>query len=102
MRLKLDENLGIRTAHLFAEAGHDVATRRDHPRSGLRQPAPVRSSEHRRHRGPPGARPPGRSDLEVAAGVLIGAPAEVDIAGQRWVVDRHRVRRYEPGTEAED
>jgi hypothetical protein len=26
VRLKLDENLGIRTAHLFAEAGHDVAT----------------------------------------------------------------------------
>jgi hypothetical protein len=45
---------------------------------------------------------PGRSDLEVAAGVLIGALAEVDIAGQLWVVDRHRVRRYEPGTEAED
>ncbi len=26
MRLKLDENLGVRTARIFAEAGHDVAT----------------------------------------------------------------------------
>jgi predicted nuclease of predicted toxin-antitoxin system len=26
VRLKLDENLGLRTARTFAEAGHDVAT----------------------------------------------------------------------------
>ena len=26
MRLKLDENLGVRTARLFAGAGHDLAT----------------------------------------------------------------------------
>jgi hypothetical protein len=26
VRLKLDENLGVRTARIFAEAGHDVAT----------------------------------------------------------------------------
>ncbi len=30
MRIKLDENLGLRTAGSFSEAGHDVATVYDH------------------------------------------------------------------------
>ena len=29
MKFKLDENLGIRTQHLFLEAGHDIQTIRE-------------------------------------------------------------------------
>ncbi len=34
MRFKLDENFGIRTSHLFVEAGHDVETVRQEQLEG--------------------------------------------------------------------
>lgn len=120
MRLKLDENLGTRPAHLFAEAGHDVATVVGQGLAGYTDADllavclaegramitldldfanplrfdPARTAGIAVLRVPD---LPGRSDLELAASQLIGAMAEVDIAGQLWVVDRRRVRRYDPG-----
>lgn len=121
MRLKLDENLGIRTAHLFAEAGHDVATVIGQGLAGYTDAdlLTVCVAEGRAMitldldfssplRFDPASTAgiavlrvpdlPGRSDLEVAAGLLIEAMAEADITGELWVVDRRRVRRYDPGT----
>lgn len=124
MRLKLDENLGVRTARLFAEAGHDVATVAGQGLAGFTDSdlLAVCVAEGRAlitldldFSNPLRFDPantagiavlrvpdlPGRSDLELAAGVLIGAVAEADIAGQLWVVDRRRVRRYDPGTDVD-
>jgi predicted nuclease of predicted toxin-antitoxin system len=125
VRLKLDENLGLRTARTFAEAGHDVATVAGQGLAGFTDAdlLAVCVAEGRAlvtldldfanpFRFDPASTAgiavlrvpdlPGRSDLLVPAGVLVLAMAQADIAGQLWVVDRRRVRRYEPGTEAED
>lgn len=124
MRLKLDENLGVRTARLFAEAGHDVATVAGQGLAGFTDSdlLAVCVAEGRAlitldldFSNPLRFDPantagiavlrvpdlPGRSDLELAAGLLIGVVAEADIAGQLWVVDRRRVRRYDPGTDVD-
>jgi predicted nuclease of predicted toxin-antitoxin system len=125
VRLKLDENLGLRTARAFAEAGHDVATAAGQGLAGFTDAdlLAVCVAEGRALvtldldfanplRFDPASAAgiavlrvpdlPGRTDLEVAAGALVGAMARSDIVGQLWVVDRLRVRRYDPGTADED
>jgi Uncharacterized protein conserved in bacteria len=122
VRLKLDENLGHRIADLFRNAGHDVATVYDQELTSapdswvfnaclkesrvlvtldLDFANPLRFDHH----GSPGVAVlrvptlPGRSDLEEGAQTLIAALEESDIAGQLWIVERTRVRRYESGEE---
>jgi predicted nuclease of predicted toxin-antitoxin system len=120
VRLKLDENLGTRTARLFAEAGHDVATVAGQGLAGFTDVDLLAAciAEERAlitldldFANPLRFDPtttagvavlrvselPGRSDLDAAAQVLVTAMAHASLGGQLWVVDRRRARRYEPG-----
>ena len=118
MRLKLDENLGRRTARIFAEAGHDVATVVGQGLAGFADAdvLTVCATEGRALvtldldfsnplRFDPTATAgiailrvpdrPGYAHLDLAARVLATALARSDLTGQLWVVDMVRVRRYE-------
>jgi predicted nuclease of predicted toxin-antitoxin system len=120
VRLKLDENLGLRTARILAGAGHDVATVAGQGLAGFTgvELLAVCTAEERALvtldldfanplRFDPAATAgiavlrvselPGRSDLDTAAQVLAAAMAHASLGGQLWVVDRRRARRYEPG-----
>ena len=122
MRLKLDENLGLRWADQLRRAGHDAATVHGQGLSGASDPdvLAAASSEGRalvtldldfanpirfvpadaagivvlRVRELPGA-----SDLDAATERLIEAPKVADVTGRLWIVERSRVREYRDRSE---
>lgn len=119
MKVKLDENLGRRTANLFEAAGHDVATVLVQGLAGATDDRllEVCDGEGRAmvtldldfanplHYDPattPGIAVlrvpslPGRRDLDHAASLLIEHLRAHTLAGHLWVVARGHVRQYEP------
>ncbi len=118
MRLKLDENLGRRSAGRLRVAGHDVATVRDESLSGSPDPIvlDVASGEERALvtldlgfanplRFPPERFAgiavlrvrdrPGRRDLDAVTAELLGGLERAPLGGRLWVVEPGRIRQYE-------
>lgn len=120
MRLKLDENLGRQHADIFRTAGHDVSTvyQQDLTSASDAEVYDACRSEGRALvtfdldfanpvRFDPGAtagivvlrmpRHPTRADLGQVADRLLEALARSDPRGRLWIVERDRIRQYEPG-----
>jgi len=119
VKIKLDENLGVRTAEVFRSAGHDVATTAEQGLQSAGDAAifDVCASEGRvlvtldldfanpfvfapeRTAGVAVLRvpdlPSGR-DLIAAAMRLVAAMEADDITGRLWIVGVTRVRKYKP------
>ena len=119
MKLKLDENLGNRCAELFRFAGHDVTTVFEEKLCSepdetvlsachteqrclvtldldFGNPLLFRPSDHYGIavlRLPP---QPSFNDLLDAVRTLLGGLAQSDIAGKLWIVQRGRIRQYQP------
>ncbi len=119
MKLKLDENLGVRGVELFRRAGHDVSTVaeqglcsatdarlleicRTEKRCivtldmGFGNPLVFRPEDYSRIavlRLPPSSTP---NDLSNAVRTLIAALARKEIIGQLWIVQRGKIREYQP------
>jgi uncharacterized protein with PIN domain len=119
MKLKLDENLGIRAAELLRQAGHDVSTVAEQNlwstpdkelialcRSEQRclitldldfgNPLLFRPQEYSGiavHRLPSKTPP---SDLYETIGTLIGGLARENIDKKLWIVEPRRIREYRP------
>lgn len=124
MRLKLDENLGNLGAELLTQAGHEVATVFE---EGLRSAEDRRVIDVCRtegrclvtldldfgnpllfnpadYAGIAVLRLPARpepEDLFGAVRTLIGGLERENIGGKLWVVQRGRIREYEPEEESE-
>ena len=120
MRLKLDENLGRAAAELVARAGHDVASVATQRMSGTADGElfercvaegrclvtldldfanpfrfdPARGAGVAVLRVPD---LPGQRDILACLARLVGGLERADVAGRLWIVDRERVRQYEPG-----
>ncbi len=118
MKLKLDENLGERTADLFRQAGMEVSTVPEQSLCGTSDrkladlcrkdgrclvtldldfgnPLLFTPSEYcgiALLRLPPRPVP---QDLWDAARTLIGGLSDQDITGKLWVVQRGRIREYQ-------
>lgn len=119
MKLKLDENLGSRGSELFRHAGHDVVTV---PEQGLcgaidRDLIKICRDEHRAlvtldmdFGNPLLFRPgdyfgiavlrlrlrPSHDDLLDTIRTLIRGLARETIEGRLWIVQRGRIRAYQP------
>ena len=119
MRLKLDENLGNSAAELFRSAGHDTETTRGQGMSEASDRELIAACQIERrclvtldmdfsnpllfdpakHSGIAVMRlraNPSRQDLMDASSTLIASLAKRDIAGRLWVVQRGRIREYQP------
>ncbi len=119
MKIKLDENLGKGAAHLLTGAGHDVATVADQALCGaadrdligacqregrslvtldvdFANPLVFKPSEYAGIavlRLPPTPEP---ADLKQAIAMLAGALSRRSIEGRLWIVQRDRIREYQP------
>lgn len=120
MRIKLDENLGRSIAELFRSASHDVATVYEQDLTSAPDPwifnACLKESRalvtldldfaNPQRFDPSGSSGvavlrvptlPGGGDLHDGCQMLITTLEQDEISGQLWIVERTRVRRYEPG-----
>ncbi len=119
MRLKLDENLGKSAAEALRRAGHDVATVPDQGLFGIDDRTLIETC-HREGRclvtldmefgNPLLFKPsdypgivvlrlpprPTAQDLADAMQTLISGLARESITGKLWVVQRGRIREYQP------
>ncbi len=119
MKLKLDENLGRRGAELLRQAGHEVATVVEQGLCAATDRAliDVCRREHRclvtldldfgnpllfkpaDYSGIAVLRLPSRptpKDLSEAVKTLVAGLAREDINGKLWIVQRGRIRTYQP------
>lgn len=119
MKVKLDENLGTRTAALFRDAGHDVSTVTQQELCGVSDDRlyAVCAAEGRvivtldldfanPYRYDPAHTAgiavlrvptlPNASHLGATARTLLAHAADRSIHGRLWVVTEGRVRQYEP------
>jgi hypothetical protein len=119
MRIKLDENLGRRCIQELQTAGHDVVTVRDQGMAGASDSAVIgRCRDEQRvlltldldfanplvfdprlHAGIAVLRLPRKLepvDLYDAVATLIGALRTRSIAQKLWIVERARIREYQP------
>jgi len=118
VRLKLDENLGVRTAEFFRSAGHDVTTVPSQnlyssPDKNLLEtcrfekrclvtldlefgnPLLFKPSDYE---GIAVLRLPSKptpDDLQRAIRTLIGGLARKEIRGKLWIIQRARIREYQ-------
>lgn len=119
MKLKLDENLGSRGREICEAAGHDVTTVREQQMGSADDAAiaavcaregrclvtldldfanPLRFPP-RAHAGIAVLRLPKRpstEDLLDAVRTLVGGLARASIVGRLWIVERGRIREYQP------
>ena len=119
MKLKLDENLGVRGAELFRRAGHDVSTVAEQGLCsatnvklleicqkekkclvtldmGFGNPLVFRPEDYSGIavlRLPPSST---QNDLSNAVRTLIAALARKEVVGQLWIIQRGRIREYQP------
>lgn len=119
MKLKLDENLGIRCRDLLIAAGHDVATVCEQGLAGADDPQVIAvcGAEGRcivtldldfanplnfppaQFAGIAVLRLPQRpcaQHLAELARTLIGGLSRAPISGQLWIVEHGRIREYQP------
>lgn len=122
MRLKLDENLGVRTAEFFRSAGHDVTTVPSQnlyssPDKNLLEtcrvekrclvtldlefgnPLLFKPSDHEGIAVLHLPSKPTPDDLQRAIRTLIGGLARKEIRGKLWIIQRTRIREYQPENE---
>jgi predicted nuclease of predicted toxin-antitoxin system len=122
VRLKLDENLGVHSAEFFRSAGHDVTTV---PNQNLYSSSDKNLLETCRvekrclvtldlefgnpllfkpsdYEGIAVLRLPSKptpDDLQRAIRTLIGGLARKEIRGKLWIIQRARIREYQPENE---
>ncbi|MEO8085115.1 MAG: DUF5615 family PIN-like protein [Ardenticatenales bacterium] len=117
--MKLDENLGREVADLLVAAGHDVATVYAQRMTSVPDRTLIAACgaegrclvtmdlgfanpltyDARQHAGIVVLRPAAKvtaSDLRHLVMVLIEALRERTVTGRRWIVQRDRIREYQP------
>lgn len=125
MNLKLDENLGSRTAQLFRDAGHDASTVFEQGLSGsidrnlidhccdegqalvtldldFANPFVFPPWEYRGIAVLRLPRNPAAADIARAVSVLITTLATEKLDGKLWIVEPTRVRLYQPDVDDDD
>lgn len=119
MRLKLDENLGLRHRDRLRRAGHDVDTVHEEQLSGASDLRVLDAAVDAQRvlvtldvdfanpfRFPPERTAgiavlrvhdrPGSNDIDLVVDRLVQALARHDMRGRLWVVRADRIRQYEP------
>lgn len=122
MKLKLDENLGNRGAEMFRAAGHDVATVFEQGLTSAPDPEVIAACQAEKRclvtldldfgnplRFPPSSysgiavlRLPSKTtdeDLIAACQTFIDGLAREAVEGKLWIVQRGRIRVYQPEPE---
>lgn len=119
MRLKLDENLGLRWVSVLRAAGHDVDTVHDEGLRGADDQAVLDGAVAANRalitldldfsnplRFPPAETEgiavlrvsdrAGRDEIDAVVEHLTDALSSAELAGHLWVIDASRVRQYQP------
>jgi predicted nuclease of predicted toxin-antitoxin system len=122
MRLKLDENLGRRTAEIFVRYGHDVSTVLEQRLTSATDRALIEICRRERRclvtldldfgnpllfhpaeypgivvlRLPAG---PSHQDLLDVAGILAKTLSSLTVEGKLWIVQKGRIREYQEEAE---